>query len=179
MKKFILWVLCCVTGFIWSKEMDIKANIGIVDKNMQAVAQKLQVLLADEYVLYTKTLKFHWNIEGSGFGALHVFLKEQYEQIFDFVDDVAERVRIFGITSNGTLSEFSKNTRLSEQPGENPGDMNMLSLLLADHESIIRSVRSDIEAVSTLGDEGTSNFLTDLIEKHEKMAWMLRAHVSK
>jgi starvation-inducible DNA-binding protein len=158
--------------------MEMKANIGIVDKNMQAVAQKLQVLLADEYVLYTKTLKFHWNIEGSGFGALHLFLKEQYEQIFDFVDDVAERIRIFGIKSNGTLSECLKNTRLSEQPGENLSDMNMLSLLLADHESIIRSLRIDIDAVAILGDAGTSNFLTDMIEKHEKMAWMLRAHVS-
>ena len=48
--------------------------------------------------------------------------------------------------------------------------------LLADHEAIIRTLRTDLETCATkFQDAGTSDFLTGLMEKHGKMAWMLRA----
>ncbi len=31
--------------------------------------------------------------------------------------------------------------------------------------------------IDDLHDQGSSDFITGLIEKHEKMAWMLRAHL--
>lgn len=150
-------------------------NTGIEEKARLAVAQRLHTLLADEFVLYTKTLKCHWNVEGKHFGAMHAFFKEQYEALFTICDDVAERARALDVMALGTLSEFSKNTRLQEQPETNPDDLGMCAWLLADHEAIIRTLRSDIKANAQAGDEGTANFLTDLMEKHEKMAWMLRA----
>ena len=130
-------------------------------------------------MLYTKTLKFHWNVEGKHFGSLHEFFKQQYEQLFVVVDDVAERVRALDHASFGTLQEFSKHATLPEQPGVNPDDLGMLALLLADHEQIIRQLRKDVDGTAAMGDMGTSNFLTDLMEQHEKMAWMLRAFVKK
>lgn len=154
-------------------------NIGISDKNRQQVIQKLAVLLANEYVLYTKTLKFHWNVEGKHFGALHAFFKEQYEALFIFADDVAERMRALGSKSTGTLAEFLKDTMLKEKPGKNGDDLDMIAQLLADHEIIIRQLRADVDAVLEYDDAGTNNFLADLLEKHEKMAWMLRAHLGK
>jgi len=52
----------------------------------------------------------------------------------------------------------------------------MLAALLADHESLIRTLRADLAtAIDKHADAGTSDFLTGLMEKHEKMAWMLRA----
>jgi len=52
----------------------------------------------------------------------------------------------------------------------------MLATLLADHEAVIRTLRSDIGPVTDrYKDVGTTDFLTGLLEKHEKMAWMLRA----
>jgi starvation-inducible DNA-binding protein len=55
----------------------------------------------------------------------------------------------------------------------------MILELLADHESIIRNLRTDlVECLEKYGDAGTNNFLTDLLEKHEKMAWMLRSFIS-
>ena len=53
----------------------------------------------------------------------------------------------------------------------------MLSALLADHESVIRSLRKDLETADDLGDAGTNDFLTGLMERHEKFAWMLRAYL--
>lgn len=141
--------------------------------------EKLAVLLANEYVLYTKTLKCHWNVEGKHFGALHLFFKEQYETLFAIVDDVAERSRSLGVMALGTLCEFSAHATIREQPAENPNDLAMIAWLLADHETIIRQLRTYVDETAQAGDEGTSNFLTDIMEQHEKMAWMLRAHIKQ
>ena len=52
----------------------------------------------------------------------------------------------------------------------------MLSNLLAGHESVIRQLRKDLEmSAEPYKDMGTSDFLAGLMEKHEKLAWMLRA----
>jgi starvation-inducible DNA-binding protein len=52
----------------------------------------------------------------------------------------------------------------------------MVARLLNDHEAIVRSLRKDLETCQTKHhDAGTADFLTGLMEKHEKTAWMLRA----
>lgn len=157
----------------------MKTDIGISDKNRQAVAKTLNAVLADEYILYTKTRKFHWNVTGPHFNDLHKFFEAQYEELDGIVDEVAERVRSLGHISAGTLSEFSKQARLKEKPGQNPEAKGMLQELLSDHEAVIRTLRTDVEACSNdYADAGTGDFLTGIMEQHEKMAWMLRSAVS-
>ena len=154
----------------------MKVNIGISDKNRQAAAKILNILLSDEYVLYTKTRKCHWNVTGPQFNDLHKFFESQYEALNDIVDDVAERARSLGVFSFGTLNEFLKHARLKEKPGQNPSAQGMIQDLLSDHEAIVRALRVDLEACANqYQDMGTSDFLTGLMEQHEKMAWMLRA----
>ena len=152
-------------------------NTGISKKNCQEIAKLLNHLLANEYTLYTKTWKFHWNVKGKHFGALHPFLDAQRIKLGDIVDEVAERVRALNIDAAGTLTEFLEETSLPEHPGKNPEDMTMLKLLLADHEEIIRQTRENAEFIIKMNDDGTNNFLCELLEKHEKMAWMIRAHL--
>lgn len=157
----------------------MKPNIGIADKDRQAVAEILNTLLSDEYVLYTKTRNFHWNVTGLQFNDLHKFFEAQYEALDEFIDEVAERARSLGGRALGTLAEFSQRTRLKEEPKKTPDAKQMLANLLADHESVIRELRADLQtALDKYGDAGTSDFLTGLMEKHEKMAWMLRSYLS-
>lgn len=157
----------------------MEANIGLSAKTRKEVAQILNELLADEFVIYVKTLKFHWNVYGIVFHDFHALFKEQYEQMLDISDDVAERVRALGHDSFGTMAEYLKHTRLKEEPGKVPDALGMIKMLLADHEAVIREIRKDVETCEELGDAGTSNFLQDLMEKHEKIAWMLRATATK
>jgi starvation-inducible DNA-binding protein len=50
--------------------------------------------------------------------------------------------------------------------------------LLEDQEAIIIHLRENIERYNDeWKDAGTSDFVTGLLETHEKMAWMLRAHL--
>ena len=154
----------------------MNVNIGIPGAKRDAVVHILNALLADEYVLYTKTRNYHWNVVGPQFNDLHKFFEAQYEALNDIVDEVAERATTVGGKALGTLAEFVKTTRLRERPGEYPEARGMISDLLADHESVVRQLRTDVVTVMDKhGDAGTNDFLTGLMEKHEKMAWMLRA----
>lgn len=156
----------------------VEPHIGITEKNRESVGALLNVLLSDEYLLYTKTLNFHWNVVGMNFNDLHLFFGKQYEQLSEFVDEVAERARMLGVRSLGTMSEFLKHTRLKEEAGVVSTEKEMIKKLLDDHEAIIRFLRVDLErCVTEFQDVGTNNFLTDLLEKHEKMAWMLRSYL--
>lgn len=157
----------------------MEANIGLSAKTRKEIAEILNQLLCDELVIYIKTLKFHWNVYGIVFHDFHALFKEQYEQMLDISDEVAERVRAMDHNSYGTMSEFLKNTRLKEEPGKVPDALGMIKTLLADHEAVIRYIRKDVEICEDLGDVGTSNFLQDIMEKHEKIAWMLRATATK
>jgi starvation-inducible DNA-binding protein len=151
-------------------------DIGIPDDNRQKVVQILNTLLADEFLLYTKTRNYHWNVTGPQFNDLHKFFEAQYEALDDVIDDVAERVRALGGRAFGTLEEFRASARLGEKPGPAPAARDMLATLLGDHETLIRALRSDIDAVNDRHrDVGTADFLTGLLEQHEKAAWMLRS----
>lgn len=154
-------------------------NIGIPEKNRQEISNRLNALLANEFALFAKTNKYHWNIEGKHFGPLHTLFQKQYEMIAQIIDGIAERVRSLGFKAIGTLVEFVEYMTIVEEPGKNPDERTMILNLLADQQKIINQLRNDIDFAMDKGDAGTNNFLTDIIEKHEKMAWMLRAHFSE
>ncbi len=155
----------------------IQTHIGLSEAVRKQVSKKLTVIISYQFTVYIKTLKFHWNVQGMNFKPLHLFFEEQYEAMLDIVDDVAERIRALGHMAPGTMTEFMKLSKLTEAPGQNPNDKGMIEELLHDHETIIQLVRKEIDATAELGDMGTNNFLCDILEKHEKMAWMLRAFV--
>lgn len=156
----------------------MKTQIGIKSENRQAIAEILCKLLADEFVLYTKTRNAHWNVEGPDFHSMHIFFEGQYQQLADLMDGVAERIRTIGHYAPGTLKEFLELTHLSEVTNQKNDSAGFITELLADHDTIIDFIRGSIDAVQEkYNDAGTSDYITGFIETHEKMAWMLRAHL--
>lgn len=156
----------------------MNANIGLKETSRKAVLARLDAVLADESVLSAKTRGFHWNVVGPRFNDLHKFFETQYDAIEGFIDDVAERSRSLGGRSLGSMKDFLAAARLKESAGRSPKDVAMLAELLRDHEALARSLRDDVDACARLGDQGTADFLTGLLEEHEKMAWMLRSFLS-
>jgi starvation-inducible DNA-binding protein len=155
----------------------MQTNIGIKPDQLNKVAHSLNQLLADEHVLYIKTRKAHWNVEGPDFYTQHKFFEEHYEQLQDIIDDVAERIRILGHYAVASMKEYIKLTHLSEESRSKNDSMGFMNELLADHETIIMHLRESIDRDAEWHDQGTSDFSTGLIRTHEKMAWMLRAHI--
>lgn len=154
-------------------------NIGLTENSRTEMANALQKLLADEYILYTKTLNFHWNVEGKHFGPLHALFNDQYEKLQSIIDNIAERIRAIGMFTHATMREFLSMSSLTEKVNDFPDDIRMLSILLADHESVIQTIRNANDFAAKINDGGSNNFLSGLLETHEKMAWMLRAHLNK
>ena len=156
----------------------MKTNFGLADKNCHAVADELSKILADEYVLSTKTKNAHWNVEGADFYDKHKFFESQFEQIDEFIDAVAERIRALGHYAPASLKSFLELTQLTEMSSEKNDSNGFIKELLSDHESIIIKLRENITRFTNdYQDLGTSDFITGLMEKHEKMAWFLRSHL--
>jgi len=156
----------------------MKASIGISEANRKTVSEQLGKLLADEFVLYTKTLNAHWNLEGPDFHSVHLYFEELYKDAAELIDSVAERIRQLGHYAPATLKDFLRLTHLTEQLKGKNNSLDLIKNLLGDHESIIEFIRSNVKEFDEAHkDAGTSDFVTGLMEKHEKTAWMLRAHL--
>jgi starvation-inducible DNA-binding protein len=138
------------------------------------VAAAAARLLADSYTLYLKTHNFHWNVEGPMFNTLHAMFMEQYTELWNAVDSVAERIRALGFPAPGTYREFGALTSIEETPGS-PKAMQMVRLLVAGHETLARTLRSVFPVAEKASDESTVDLLTQRLQVHEKTAWMLRS----
>lgn len=156
----------------------MKTNIGIKEKDTKAVAEILNVLLADEHVLYVKSRNAHWNIEGPDFHAQHLFFESIYNELSALIDAIAERIRAIGHYAVGSMKDFLAITHLTEIRYQKNDSQGFIKELLVDIESVIISIREHIAAVGeNHQDAGTEDFLVGIIEQHEKTAWMLRAHL--
>ena len=153
----------------------MKVQIGLSDKAREALGTLLNDLLADAHVLYVKTRNYHWNVTGPNFNELHKVFEAQYDALAAEIDEIAERGRAIGVKAEATMAGFLQRARLKEDPGARLDAKAMLSALLADHETLARQLRKDVEASEKHDDAATADFLTGLIEAHEKTAWMLRA----
>jgi starvation-inducible DNA-binding protein len=156
----------------------MKTEIGITDSNRQAVAIELSKLLADETVLYTKTKNAHWNIEGADFYDKHKFCETQFGQLDEMIDAIAERIRSIGHYAPATLKSYLSLTHLTEEMRAHNDSQGFIKESLSDHESIISFLREHIRSFTNdFHDAGSSDFITGLMETHEKMAWFLRSHL--
>ncbi|MDA9129273.1 DNA starvation/stationary phase protection protein [Candidatus Gracilibacteria bacterium] len=153
------------------------ANIGLEAQDKQAISDILQKYLATEIALNLKIRNYHWNVEGMVFNDLHKFFEELYDTGADYADEVAERIRMLGIHTHASMAEYIKMTIIPEEKEISMPAVEMLKKLLDDTETIIREMRQDITKVGDMGDQGTEDFLTALIQKHEKDGWMIRSLV--
>ncbi|HET9863506.1 MAG TPA: Dps family protein [Steroidobacteraceae bacterium] len=151
-----------------------RIDIGIKDKDREKIAQGLSRVLADSYTLYLKTHNFHWNVEGPMFNTLHLMFMEQYTELWNALDLIAERIRALGFPAPGTYREFGKLSTVEETDGV-PEAMEMVRLLVSGHEAVARTIRAAFPAAEKAGDESTCDLYTQRLNIHEKTAWMLRS----
>lgn len=155
----------------------LKPDIGLDDEVINSVVKVLQTVLSDEMVLYVKLRNYHWNVTGQTFTALHALFEQQYTQLETTIDELAERIRMYGANAVGSMSAFLKTARLQEEDDVLPDVNGMVSNLLRDHETMIKNLRQDIETMDELDDVGAEAMLTDLLLEHQKMAWFLRTYL--
>jgi starvation-inducible DNA-binding protein len=134
----------------------------------------LSLMLADTYVLYLKTQNFHWNVTGPHFSALHAMFEEQYKQLAEAVDVIAERIRALRAPAPASFTQFLKLASLEEADNNLNADQ-MVKELLSDHEAIAKSISKLFSVMQECGDEVTLDLLIERKNEHDKTAWMLRS----
>ena len=145
-----------------------------VDKDTQKLVEALSQVLANTFILSLKTQNFHWNVTGPMFYTLHSMFEEQYEELWQAGDAIAERIRALGRAAPGSYREFSRLTYLRESEAV-PSATGMIGELLSDHETCARTVRAALGVSRSAVDAATEDVLTQRLLSHEKAAWMLRS----
>ena len=155
----------------------MEIDTGIPDTARKEIAEGLSGLLADTYTLYLKTHGYHWNVTGPMFRSLHLMFEEEYVELRDAVDQIAERIRALGFFAPGSYSEFAKLTTIPEDEGT-PEALDMVRRLVEGHEAVIRTARNLVDTAEAGRDVATADLATERLQVHEKTAWMLRATAS-
>jgi len=154
--------------------MSTQIDIGIDEQTRREIGQGLSRLLADTYTLYLKTHNFHWNVTGPMFNTLHLMFEQQYTELSQAVDLIAERIRALGFPAPGSYKQFADLTSITEEAGV-PAAEEMIRQLVKDQETVVRTARSIFPVVDKANDEATADLLTQRLQLHEKTAWMLRS----
>ena len=152
-----------------------KIDIGIDDKDRAAIAQGLSQLLADTFTLYLTTHNFHWNVTGPMFNSLHAMFMQQYTELWNAVDPIAERIRALGHAAPGSYAAYGKLSSLLDAPDAAPKAMEMVRILAEGHEAVARTARQLFPLVEKAHDQPTADLLTQRLTVHEQTAWMLRS----
>jgi starvation-inducible DNA-binding protein len=153
---------------------EAKPKIGIAETDRSALADGLSGLLADTYTLYVMTQGFHWNVTGPHFHSLHEMFEEQYIQLRDAVDLVAERIRTIGMSAPGSFAQFLELGTVEDN--QQPVDaIAMVKSAANGHETIVRQARPLVKLAEEAGDVATADLVIERIREHEQVAWMLRA----
>ena len=150
---------------------------GIPEADRKQLAEGLSTLLADTFTVYLKTHVYHWNVEGPMFRSLHMMFEEQYVEMWNAIDEIAERIRSLGYPAPGSYRDFSSLTSIDDSEGS-PEAMEMVRILVEGHEAVIRTARELVSQAEDAQDVATADLATQRIDVHEKTAWMLRATAS-
>jgi starvation-inducible DNA-binding protein len=142
-------------------------------------ARSLNSLLADEYQLYLTTRRAQREIKETNFNGMDKFFEIQFEILDKIIFKTDERVNSVGRFSPNSLNDFLKVARLQESNQETEDQRNLISRLAVHHKFLISLVRNDIMTIFKVhNDSETVAFLSDILEQHEKIVWMLRSHLT-
>jgi starvation-inducible DNA-binding protein len=155
-----------------------KIDIGIKDADRKAIADGLSHVLADTYTLYLKTHNFHWNVTGPMFNTLHLMFEQQYTELAQAVDLVAERIRALGLPAPGSYAQYARLSSIKEETGV-PSAEEMIRQLVAGQEAVVRTARNVFVTADGANDQPTADLLTERMQVHEKNAWMLRSLLAR
>jgi len=150
-------------------------NIGISAEDRQAIAEGLSRLLADNYTLYLTTHNFHWNVTGPMFNSLHQMFMQQYTELWNAADLIAERIRALGHFAPGSYAQYGQLASLADAPATPPTALEMVRILVDGHEAVARTARALFPVADKASDEPTADLLTQRLSVHEQTAWMLRS----
>jgi len=143
-------------------------------KERPSVVEILRREQANAVQLYLQYKGYHWNVAGPLFRDLHLMFDEHAKQVFETIDDLAERQRILGMPAEYTLPALQQASTLGVEEKLPANPKEMVEHLVSSHRLVIQDLKKGFELADRLGDPGTADLLTRVVLLHEKMEWFLR-----
>jgi starvation-inducible DNA-binding protein len=140
---------------------------------MEKLIEQLKVILGTNFGLYFKAHSFHWNVEGPNFNDYHAFLGLLYNAVWLNTDLIAEKLRMLGVYAPPSIARMLENCDISTDAIAIPDARMMFMELKTDNDRLITHLRAGIVAADGANEPAIGNFLQDLLDQHQKHAWMI------
>lgn len=151
-------------------------NTDLADAEIENNIDSLNLLLANLHIHYQKLRNFHWNVEGSDFFDLHAFFEEEYNTVKLQIDEIAERIRVFGNKPISTLQGYLEVSSIKEAGTEYQAN-KMVELIIDDFHALQDSMIKVHENAGSVGDIATQDMMTKYIKRIELRQWMLKSFI--
>ena len=146
-------------------------RIGLDIDKSEELAKHLNLLLANYSIFYQNSRGYHWNIQGDKFFELHVKFEELYNDLFEKIDEIAERILTLGFTPNHSFKDYQTLADLDESEDVKNG-YKAVEEILHSFKTLIKKQRVILDLSAEIGDEGTNALMSDYIREQEKTVWM-------
>jgi starvation-inducible DNA-binding protein len=153
-------------------------KLGWSTDEIEKISKVLNDLLANYSVHYQKLRNYHWNVKGHDFFDLHERFEQQYNEARDNIDEIAERIRVFGNTPLSTLKDYLDSSEIKETGADLPSDI-MVREILSDFRILLQFMIAVVEVAVDLGDSGTEEMVKKFIHSIEKHHWMMTSFLAK
>jgi starvation-inducible DNA-binding protein len=153
-----------------------ETRIDIAEGTREKVIELLNARLADTFDLYSQLKQAHWNVKGSDFYQLHLLYDQIAEDVFPYVDEIAERATQLGGLALGTARMAASSSSLDEYPLDAIEGMETVTAVADRLSAYAAAVRSAIDTTAELGDQSTSDLFTEISRTVDKYLWFVEAH---
>ena len=150
----------------------IKTNLGLSEQQRRTSINVLNGAIASASILLIKIKKFHWDVVGPQFMTLHKLFDEHYETVAEYVDQIAAahpHARRRPARHGGRVPRELDCEGAPGRGRQCDPRRHHVALRSRAHRRRAAGIRLCTE------DAGTADFLTKLLQGHEKSAWMLRS----
>ncbi len=153
-------------------------KLGYTKMETAELVNSLNQLISNYSVHYQKLRNFHWNVTGRDFFDIHEKFEEQYNFAKVAIDDIAERIRVFGQTPYSNMSDYLKHSEIKES-GTDLAAIEMVKEILKDQRILLEYMFKVLEFAIENGDSGTEDMIKSYIKQTETDHWMWSAFSAK
>jgi starvation-inducible DNA-binding protein len=154
------------------------AKLGYSKPDVEELTKAMNDLLANYSVHYQNLRNFHWNVKGSNFFDLHTQFEEEYNFVKVAIDNIAERIRVYGATPFSTMKDFLANAEIPENESNLPSE-EMVRIILEDYQVLLNYMFKVVDVAIDNGDLGTEDMVKCYIKFTEKRHWIWTAFSQK
>lgn len=141
-----------------------------MDNVKEKLPQILLKALANTYVIYFKGQSAHWNVEGPDFYQLHQIFQASYEESYDAIDGIAERIRQYDVKIPEAFEQVLKESTLMI-----PKSGSYVEVLYDLHEQLHKQWDTISSVAEAAEDSATVDMAGKRAGAHAKFAWMFKS----